>query len=219
MEYLEMPEPLESSPLKGKRLLFLGSSVTFGSAAGGVSMADYIRVMDGCTVVKEAVSGTTLADRSKDSYLSRLRRIETNQSFDAVICQLSTNDASRKICLGAVSASREPDAFDTSTVAGSMEAIIAYVQNTWNCLLVFYTGTRYESREYQAMVDLLPRLRDKWGIHVLDLWNDDGMNAVSREDYALYMHDAVHPSRAGYLLWWTPKFRNFLYGLFSGNRE
>lgn len=219
MEYFEMPAPLEASPLKGKRLLFLGSSVTFGSAAGGVSMADYIRAMDGCTVVKEAVSGTTLADRSEDSYLSRLRKIDTNQSFDAVICQLSTNDASRKICLGSVSDSREPDTFDTSTVAGSMEAIIAHVQNIWNCPLVFYTGTKYESGEYQAMVDLLPRLRDKWGIHVLDLWNDDGMNAVSQEDYALYMHDAIHPSRAGYLLWWTPKFQDFLYGLVSPGGE
>lgn len=211
--------PLETSPLRGKRLLFLGSSVTWGAAAAGVSMADYIRVLDGCEVVKEAVSGTTLADRGEDSYLSRLRRMDTAQSFDAVICQLSTNDATRGIPLGCISGSREPDTFDTATAAGALEAIIAYAQKTWNCPFVLYTGTKYESAEYRSMVDILPTLREKWGIHVLDLWNDEEMNAVPQEDYALYMSDAIHPSQAGYLLWWTPKFQAFLYDLLSGNRE
>ena len=32
------------------------------------------------------------------------------------------------------------------------------------------------------------------------------MNAVGAEDYALYMADGIHPTQAGYLLWWTPKF-------------
>lgn len=30
------------------------------------------------------------------------------------------------------------------------------------------------------------------------------------EDYALYMHDPVHPTKAGYGLWWTPKFEEAL---------
>lgn len=206
----------DTSPLKNKRLLFLGSSVTLGSAALGVSMADYIRVMDGCDVVKEAVSGTTLADRDSDSYLSRLKKVDTNQKFDMLICQLSTNDATRKIPLGLVSSSKDPNTFDTATVLGAMEAIIAYGQETWNCPVAFYTGTRYESAEYQAMVDVLPLLQAKWGIFILDLWNDDEMNDVAEKDYALYMSDVIHPTQAGYLLWWTPKFRAFLHKLVSG---
>ena len=205
----------KASPIKGKRLLFLGSSVTYGAAAQGVSMADYLRILDGCTVVKEAVSGTTLADRSEDSYLSRLRRVDAEQRFDAVICQLSTNDATQGIPLGCVSGSRESDTFDTATVAGALEAIIAYVQKVWDCPFVLYTGTKYESAQYRAMVDLLPFLREKRGIHVLDLWNDEEMNAVAQEDYALYMSDPIHPSQAGYLLWWTPKFQAFLYDLLA----
>ncbi len=202
-------------PLKSKRLLFLGSSVTYGSAAAGVSMADDIRILDGCQVVKEAVSGTTLADRDSSSYLSRLKRVGTGQRFDAVICQLSTNDATQKIPLGSVSGGRDFGAFETATVAGAMEAIIVYVKDTWNCPFVVYTGTRYDSAQYQAMVDILPLLQEKWGICILDLWNDDEMNAVSEEDYAVYMKDKIHPTRAGYLQWWTPKFRSFLYELFT----
>ena len=45
-----------------KRIIFLGSSVTFGSASGGVSFADIICEKNGYEMIKEAVSGTTLVD-------------------------------------------------------------------------------------------------------------------------------------------------------------
>ena len=51
------------------------------------------------------------------------------------------------------------------------------------------------------------------GIELVDLWNDEEMNAVSEENYDLYMYDSIHPSRAGYTLWWTPKFQEILYQL------
>ncbi len=63
------------------------------------------------------------------------------------------------------------------------------------------------------MVDILPLLQAKWGIHILDLWNDREMNGVGEEKYALYMNDKIHPTRAGYYLWWTPKFQACLYDL------
>lgn len=206
----EHVKPLESSPLSGKRLLFLGSSVTNGSAAMEVSMADYISRLDNCQVVKEAVNGTTLVDKDRFSYLARLKALNADQHFDAVICQLSTNDATQKLPLGTISMEEHTN-FHTDTVVGSMEAIISYVKKTWNCPVVFYTGTKYDSTEYQAMVDALYALRDKWDIGIIDLWNDAEMNAVSKEDYAFFMHDPIHPTQAGYLLWWTPKFQNYLY--------
>lgn len=209
--HLDNIQPVDDSPLAGKRILFLGSSVTFGSASLEVSMADYIAVADGCEVYKEAKSGTTLVDNGSDSYVSRLKKVDASQQFDAVICQLSTNDASKKLPLGAVSSSTIREEFDTQTVAGALEYIISYVQETWNCPVVIYTGTKYESTEYQAMVDLLPSLQEKWGIGVIDLWNDADMNAVSPEDYQLYMFDKIHPTQAGYLEWWTPKFEEYLY--------
>jgi hypothetical protein len=94
--HVENLSPLPDSPLQGKRLLFLGSSVTKGAASLDVSMADYIRVLDSCEVVKSAVNGTTLTDTGAGSYVSRLKAIDTAQTFDAVIVQLSTNDATKK---------------------------------------------------------------------------------------------------------------------------
>lgn len=209
--HLENVTSSENSPLAGKSILFLGSSVTYGASSLSVSMADYIGVLDNCRITKEAVSGTTLADKNSSSYVSRLKEVDTEADFDAIVVQLSTNDATKKVALGAVSDSKNIDDFDSSTVIGAMETIICYAQETWDCPVIFYTGTKYNSDEYQEMVDALLQLQEKWDIGVIDLWNDADMNAVSEEEYALYMYDGIHPTQAGYLKWWTPKFQEYLY--------
>lgn len=203
--HLENVEPLENSPLEGKRILFLGSSVTKGSRSLDVSMADYIGKRNKCEVVKEAVSGTTLSTLYGNSYVERLNNVDTGRKFDMVVCQLSTNDASAKraVALGEIIDSENPEDFNTKTVAGAIEYIVAYCRETWDCPVVIYTGTRYSNVKYQKMVELLPDIQEKWGIGVVDLWNNEEMNAVSEEDYALYMYDSIHPTQAGYL-WWTP---------------
>lgn len=161
----------------------------------------------------QAVSGTTLVDETvwgKESYIARLKTIDPGITADAFICQLSTNDATMKKPLGEISDSFDIGDFDTQTVAGAMEYVIAYARQTWNCPVIFYTGTQYKSAQYEEMVALLLKLQEKWDIGVIDLWNDGEMNAVSKADYDLYMVNGIHPSRAGYRDWWTPKFEAYL---------
>jgi len=206
----EQVKRIVDSPLAGKRIIFLGSSVTYGSAAGGVSFADYIAARHGCDIVKEAVSGTTLVDSGIGSYISRLKKLDAETGADLFVCQLSTNDASQKKPLGSVVASFETETFDTSTIAGAIEYIIAYARDTCNCPVVFYTNPRYKSGDYAAMVALLAEIADKWDISVVDMWNDDDFNTITQEQRALYMADSIHPTQAGYLEWWTPYMETFL---------
>lgn len=203
-------EPLTDSPLAGKTVVFLGSSVTYGASSKGVSFADHIGVRDNCTVIKEAVSGTTLVTGGADSYIARLQKIDAAKP-DLFVCQLSTNDATQKKPLGSISESAHMEDFDTSTVAGAIEYIIAYVQNRWDCPVVFYTNPRYDSAVYGEMVDLLLEIQKKWDIAVIDLWNDAEFNQISAEQRKLYMADSIHPTQAGYLEWWTPKIEKSLY--------
>ena len=202
---------LDNSPIAGKTYIFLGSSVTYGSAAEGESFVDFLEKRDGIKPIKEAVSGTCLVDNSDKSYVSRLKKLDKNIKPDAFICQLSTNDATKKKPLGKVSEGFQDEDFNTNTVAGAIEYIVSYVNDTWNCPIIFYTGTKYNSAQYEKMVKLLYEVQDKWGIIILDLWNDEDMNAVSEEDYKLYMANGIHPTRAGYRDWWFPKFEKLLY--------
>lgn len=217
MYSVEKTQALDNSPIKGKTYIFLGSSVTYGSAAKGESFVDFLEKRDGITAVKEAVSGTCLVDEKDSSYVSRLKTIDKSINADAFICQLSTNDATKKKPLGRVSEGFDKNTFDTKTVAGAIEYIISYVKETWNCPVIFYTGTKYDSKQYEKMINLLYEIQKKWDIQILDLWNDEDMNSVSKEDYRLYMANGIHPTRAGYREWWLPKFEAQLY--MGGNKN
>lgn len=198
------------SPLNGKTIIFLGSSVTAGSNAKGESFVDFRAAIDGVIPVEEAVSGTTLVTTEDNSYIERMKTIDPSIRADAFVCQLSTNDATKGEPLGSVSDGTDLADFDTSTVAGAIEYIVCYAGQTWDCPVIFYTGTKYDSEAYGEMIELLYQIQQKWDIGIIDLWNDADMNAVSADDYALYMANGIHPTRAGYQLWWTPKFEAYL---------
>ena len=205
-------EALDSS-LGGKTVIFLGSSVTYGFASKGESFVDYLVAQDGLVAVKEAKNGTTLVDDKPDSYISRMKTLDRSIKADAFVCQLSTNDATQGKPLGRIADGFDIGSFDTHTVAGAIEYIIAYAKQTWNCPVAFYTGTRYDSETYGKMVELLGEIAAKWDIDVIDLWNNGQLNAVSGEQRALYMNDSIHPTRLGYRDWWTPVIRTELEAL------
>ncbi len=201
--------PDRTSPLRGKAVAFLGSSVTVGAFSMGQAVADFLARKCGVLALKEAVSGTTLVDDEHDgsSYVERMRTIPASTHLDAFVCQLSTNDAWKGKAMGEVVAEGP---YDTATVAGAIQYVVSYVRETWGCPVLFYSGTYFESVEYAQMVELLDQVSELMGVPVIDLYHDEEMRVVSAEDYALYMHDPVHPTKAGYGLWWTPKFEETL---------
>ncbi len=213
-------EIMENSPLQGMNIAFLGSSVTFGASSVRDSFADYIAARNGADFVKDAVSGTTLVDEGASSYIARLKRMDKSADFDLFIVQLSTNDASQKKPLGEIVG--EGGEYDTHTVCGAMEFIREYVEKTWGVPVVFYTGSYYESEEYAKMVEALLTMKRTYGesrVGVIDLYTDKEFNDVTDEEYALYMADPIHPMRAGYLLWWTPKMEAYLYDFVAEDKK
>lgn len=208
---MSLVEPLEDSPLAGKNVCVLGSSVVYGSASQQQAVAEYLAARFGCSITKEAVSGTTLVDNGATSYIQRMKnKLDANADYDLFVCQLSTNDATMKKELGEVSSGTELEDFDTSTVTGALEYIIVYAQSTWDCPVVFFTGSYYDSDAYSSMVERLLELKDKYGIGVLDLWTDEGFNDLSDEERSLYMFDQIHPTKAGYRDWWGPELERQL---------
>lgn len=198
--------------ISGKQIAWLGSSVTYGSASGGYSMADAIaEKRDGTVCYKYAVSGTTLVNESDNSYVARLQKVDRALELDMLVVQLSTNDATQGKALGQISEGTDFNSLDTTTVAGAIAYIIAYAKNTWDCPVVFYTGTRYDSQAYADMVALLLEIQKKWDMGVIDLWNNAEMTALQGTDlYNRYMSDPIHPTALGYKDWWTPVFEAYM---------
>lgn len=230
----------ENSPLKDKKIYWLGSSVTYGAASEQDSMADYLAALTGCISVKEAVSGTTIFDDGSSgntgakSYTRRMTSgsiFNKDEQIDAFICQISTNDAwgDRAKYRGKITDeyTTDKDFFNRKTTLGGVEYIIAYVTEVWNCPIYFYsgsyfgdTGTRSSGNPtgtgYGELVSQVKQVVDKWtalgvDVGVIDLYNDTEFNAhVSDEYYKWATSDAIHPKRAGYLQWWTPYFEQYL---------
>lgn len=177
--------------IKDKSILFLGSSVTYGD--GGVSFAELMGEEYGCKVVKEAVSGTTLADVNENSYVSRLKKVALNQKFDLCICQISTNDSWKKV------------PFEKTKEA--VYFIIDYVRKNWACPIAFYSGTYFESEGYKETVQWFLDNKKSLGIYLLDMFFDEKFNDISDEQRKKYMKDHVHPTVTGYREWWLPRFK------------
>ncbi|MBE6680530.1 MAG: SGNH/GDSL hydrolase family protein, partial [Ruminococcaceae bacterium] len=145
--------------------------------------------------IKEAVSGTTLVDIGENSYVSRLKKRGTDFKIDLFVCQLSTNDASRKLSI--------------SSVEEAIRFIVHHVKSNFGCPIAFYTNTYYDDACYAEMVQLIKRLSTELGLYVINLYEDEEMRAISAENRALYMKDRIHPTLKGYEEWWTPKFAEF----------
>ncbi len=207
--------PKQDSTLEGKHIIFLGSSVTKGMAAQGRSFVDMLADSYGVKAYKEAVSGTTLVESGSKSYIARLQAIDPKAPCDLFVCQLSTNDATKKKTLGTVTEGKNKSDFDTKTVCGAIEYIIAYVKETWNCPVVFYTNPEYPSPAYSDMVEALKKIARKWQVQVIDLWSDREINDKAHKKYT-YMNDKIHPTKKGYALW-TPIFADALAAVIAGD--
>lgn len=202
LEFVER-EPINQ--IDGLSIIYLGSSVMAGMEAGWLSFADYISKRHDVKTLKVCRSGTTLADISSRSYIARLKLVDDSFKPDYIIVQLSTNDARRKVPLGIVSIDCDLDSYDTRTTTGAIEYIVTYVSQRFNCPVIFYTGTPYVSERYLQIVNRLFELQSKHDFEIIDMYNDKHFNAISDEERKLYLTDGdIHPTKAGYLLWWTP---------------
>lgn len=203
-------KPLAGSPLAGGRIAVLGSSVARGEASEGWAVGEYLAARLGTSLDKEAVSGTTLADTGPESYVQRLHRLDPNARYSLFLCQLSTNDATKQLPAGVVAPGYDPADFDTATTLGALETILEYALRTWRCPAAVFTGSRYDSPAYAALVAQLPALREKWGVGILDLWNGEAFNDIPDASRRLYMRDPIHPTKAGYRDWWGPELERQL---------
>lgn len=203
-------EKLEGNPLEGKTICVLGSSIADGYSSGHYGIGEYFQARFGCELIKETVSGTTLTNLYNNSYISRMQNNIDATEIDLFICQLSTNDANMNIRPGGIIESTNLDDFNQWTIIGSMEYIICYAKETWNCPVVFFTGCYYDNAIYGKMVTALYALQEKWNFGIIDLYDNDEFNDISDEMRSIYMADDIHPNKAGYRDWWGPEMEKQL---------
>ena len=194
-----------NSPIQGKTLLWLGSSVWQGfGTSESMSPALWMDAMTGTKSIIEVKGGTLLAnvnaslggsmaDQKLDSSTSYYPRLtnhtkDTDPQVDLVVVQLSTNDSKGQCETGTVDPNAfDISAFDGSTTIGSIEQIISYARDTWGAKTLVIGGSYFEDEMtysggqkkeiYLDMIDKCHQRDEKWGdqFEFLDLWHNDVM--------------------------------------------
>ena len=230
------------SCLEGKTFYWLGDSVIYGSSTNGVAVSEFLSKTTGCLCVKDAISGTKLQciDNDPMSFLSRVvsgTTLKPDKEIDGFFIQISVNDVSslNYTNMGDLSSQTNINlnSFDVSTTLGSLEYIVNYIENTWDCPIFLCTQSFYEnsgSRQagffnpdwYTVLLDKVYSLIDKYDtfsnfdVEIINLFYDDAFNnAVSDLYFDWAMDDSIHPKLAGYRNWWTPYFISYLEAFFA----
>lgn len=208
----EIVGTVENSPIEGKTILWLGSSVMDGFGAKDISMVEFVSAPNNCSFIKDCYSGTYLATTSELDYLPRLLKHDktTDPVVDFVVVQFSANDSRQMTEIG------EPTPNDQTTSCGALEYILGYAKETWGCPTLVFSSLPWEEpsddvgvqnpRIYKGIVEKCETICDKWGSYMLDMWNEEDtiMEGIDENLYDDYMTDGTHPSRWGYLNWLTP---------------
>ena len=186
------------------KVFFLGSSITYGYAAGGYSFADYVNEHSDYEVVKEAVSGTTLSNCLPDSYYERLLK-RGAEGARVLLVQLSTNDASKGVALGGV------DSIDPKTSCGAINRIIDFgIDN--GCRVGFYATPVLGDDSFFAPIEgAMEMISAQRGVPFLDLNKDEKLKNLCGKPG--YYADDIHPSKRGHIELFGPKFLAFIKDL------
>lgn len=141
------------SSLRGKRLVFVGSSLTKGR--------------DGKDFVTRSVRLINKMDRPEAFFCQLSANDATKGRTIGTIRQ-------EKVSM---------EEFDTTTVAGAIEYIICYSDQKWGCPIAFYTAMNLSNDRYDNMVDLLYQAREKYGIQVIDLYHGMSKYSIKSRTY------------------------------------
>lgn len=204
-----------NNKLKGKNIVFLGASITEGSKVDHHSFVEPLAETLGFDYLKASLAGSTMATVQETSYIYRLcEQLSKSYRGDLIVIQLSTNDIYKNIPMGKIEPGFDLNDFNTDTILGAVEFMIAYAKQTWSMNIAFYIVPNYENQQYASLIQSLYQLQSKWSFYILD-----PRKALSKEHiepilYKSYMADSMHPNASGYELWWKPWFENQLLSLF-----
>ncbi|PTI46584.1 SGNH/GDSL hydrolase family protein, partial [Staphylococcus xylosus] len=67
---------------------------------------------------------------------------------------------------------------------------------------------------YEHLINVLYKLKDKWDIEILDVWNNLEANNLKKYDKTLFADDA-HPTLKGYRYVYFPLFKEKIMCIFS----
>ena len=198
--------------LKGKKVAFLGDSITQGVGASSPdkNYVSQFATISGAEVFNFGVSATRIARRTipheapswNDCFLDRAERMTGD--YDVIVVFGGTNDYGQQNPnpLG------EKESIDEYTFYGALKALIEkLITSHPYATLVFATPLHREKEENQGLpglklkdyVDAIRQVTELYSVPVVDLWSNSGIQAKNHTAMQVFLLDGLHPNDAGHL--------------------
>jgi hypothetical protein len=158
-----------------------------------------------------AVANRGASGESTPQICTRIRNASDFANYDIATIMGGDNDDRLEVSLGTLLP--VGSAFDTATVYGALQSAIEHMLEVNPSLrIVLMTepmGWTYQNGAMKRVSELIPnayrRVAEQYGLPVIDLWNESGINELTRETYyadpapsnnQLYMY---HPNNNGWI--------------------
>lgn len=204
-------------------LLNFGDSIGAGDGNGSVGYSEMIGEIDSAWVVDAAVGGYTIS-RIEGNSNSVLSRIEMNGAWcnvspDIILLEGGSNDYTQTRQMGELSGNLDfAGTYDETTYIGALESAFYKIRTKWaDAQIIWVFSHRQNSRtektvdgvtvNYKTMHDMSIEACKKWGIPVVDLFEEGCMNTLWPHDKTKYTKDAdgTHPNELGYMKFYVPR--------------
>ena len=187
--------------LKGKKLNYLGDSITYGGAY--TPFTTYLTNVYDCIARNYGIAGSTIqydADRNPMS----VRYADMDDDTEIVACMGGTNDYWNNLPLGQMG--------DTTynTYYGALDVLIRGMIAKYPTAFFYmvtpphgYNGGNFDGEaksnagSMQDIANAVKEVSAKYGVPVLDVFNEGGLYPKIQEQYDAYYADGVHLNNAG----------------------
>ena len=203
--------------LEGKKVYFLGDSITAGVGASRPENC-YVSVMErkyGIKAFNYGVSGTRLAIQSQptveapasdETFCERAKRMEGEP--DIIVVFGGTNDFGHGDAPIGTSADREPNTF-----YGACHDLFTYLQTRYPFARIIVCTPAHRQNEMsprgdgfkpynvgtlKVYADIIREVAEEHSLPVCDLYRNLGINALIPEQREALMPDGLHPNDAGH---------------------
>lgn len=206
-------EPEIPSALNYKSVYAFGDSIVYGHNAPGNAFMNLIANKYSMSLTKYAKNGATVMDSGND-IIAQVNGASSEEP-DFIVFDGYTNDAYGPAASDSFNSSgSNPDvtqhlgviqssgaeSFDNTTFCGAFEEILYTMKNKWpNSKIVYVTIHKSGARDFEIQTqlhDLAVEMCEKWGVEVVDMFNDCDLDTRDPEQMAKYIINGAgsHPN-------------------------
>ncbi|MBR2926747.1 MAG: SGNH/GDSL hydrolase family protein [Clostridia bacterium] len=213
----EIPEEVKAHPYYGKKALFLGDSLTYGSYDTPQSYrnpsASWARAFAkeiGMEVTNAGVGGASIAKLSTRPWIYNQYLDQKDKAFDVIFLEGGGNDSGSGVEIGTpLPVDSSPAALEAATAsfAGGLQWLLHSVKENWpDAELFYHSSFKFANKPKEGTQDLrlyfeqAKVLCQMYGVTYIDLYDDEKLYDSFYPAHPGYVPDKIHPTEMGYSL-------------------